>query len=102
MFKLQPEPTFKRKVTGFVPGRPLDGLTVTYRYKNADELRAWHASMADVTLRDALAAIIDTWDDAPMPYTPDALDEVAKLYPAFLHALIETYRREIFDARLGN
>lgn len=98
MFTLTPDPTFEAPCRGFVPGQPLAGCKVTYRYKDADALREWHDSFKSRTLRDVIAEIVETWRDAPVEYGPTAIDDIAKIYPAFPAALIETYRREIFEA----
>lgn len=101
MFKLDPDPTFDIPVRGFVPGKPLDGLRVVFRYKDADALKAWFGDGKRLIL-DMLAEVIDTWRDAPVEYGPAAIETIAKKYPAFPSALIETYRREMLEAATKN
>lgn len=102
MFKLEPNPTFEARVTGFVPGRPADGLFVTYRHQTAEEFQAWLGSFADKTVEDLLLDVVHSWRDAPREFSREALQDIAKTYPAFVPALIDAYRRELFEARTKN
>lgn len=102
MFKLTPSPQFESAVTGFVPGAPADGLRVTFKYQDKDALKAWHESFATRSVAEVLSEIVVTWRDAPIEYGPTAIEKVAEIYPAFPAALIETYRRELFEARSKN
>jgi hypothetical protein len=102
MFKLEPNPTFEVRVAGFVPGRPTDGLFVTFRHQTAEEFQAWLAGFADKTVEDVVVDVIHAWRDAPREFSREALQGIAKTYPAFVPALIDTYRRELFEARAKN
>lgn len=102
MFSMDPAPTFETHVAGFVPGRPLDGCRVKWRYKDADELKAWYATFSERPLAEAIEEVVDGWSDAPLDYTPGAVARVALKYPSFPGALLESYRREIFEARAKN
>lgn len=102
MFKLDPNPTFEARVSGFVPGRPGDCLVVTFRHQTAEQFAAWHASFADKTVEELLLDVIHSWRDAPREFSVDALRETNNRYPAFVPALLDTYRRELFEARTKN
>lgn len=102
MFKIDPNPTFEVRVAGFVPGRPTDGLFVSYRYQDADQFKTWLEGFADKTVEDLLVDVIHSWRDAPREFSREALQATAKTYPAFVPALIDAYRREIFEARTKN
>jgi hypothetical protein len=102
MFKLEPNPTFEVRVAGFVPGRAADGLFVTFRHQGAEQFAAWSMSFADKTIEDVLLDVIAGWRDAPREFSREALQETAKTYPAFVPALLDAYRRELFEARAKN
>jgi hypothetical protein len=102
MFKLEPNPTFEVRVAGFVPGRPLDGLFVTFRHQTAEQFQAWSISFAEKTVEDVLLDVVAGWRDAPREFSREALQEVSKTYPAFVPALLDAYRNELFEARRKN
>jgi hypothetical protein len=102
MFKLEPNPTFEVRVTGFVPGRPADGLFVTFRHQTAEQFTAWLAGFADKTVEDLVVDVVHAWRDAPREFSREALQDIAKTYPAFVSALITAYREELFEARRKN
>jgi len=102
MFKLEPNPTFEARVAGFVPGRQTDGLFVTFRHQTMDQFQTWLQGFADKTVEDALVEVIHAWRDAPREFSREALQDVAKVYPAFVPALIDVYRKELFEARTKN
>jgi hypothetical protein len=102
MFKAEPNPTFEVRVQGFVPGRAADGLFVTFRHQSADQFQTWLQSFADKTVEDLIVDVIVSWRDAPREFSREALQDFAKTYPALVPALIDTYRRELFEARTKN
>lgn len=102
MFKLEPNPTFEVRVVGFVPGRPNDGLFVVFRHQTQEQFTTWLQSFVDKTVEDLLVDVIHDWRDAPREFTREAIADVAKTYPAFVPALIDAYRSELFEARRKN
>lgn len=103
MFKIEPNPTFTVAVNGFVPGgSPRDGLMVEYRYKTPEEFTAWIEEFKDRKLTDVLMDVIAGWKDAPFEFSAESIDKIAKLYPAFPLALMDSYRAELFEAKRKN
>jgi hypothetical protein len=102
MFKLEPNPTFEVRVQGFVPGRQSDGLFVTFRHQTGEQFQAWLQSFADKTVEDLVVDVVHAWRDAPREFSREALQDIAKTYPAFVPALIDAYRTELFEARRKN
>lgn len=102
MFKLEANPTFEVRVSGFVPGRPGDGLFVTFRHKTQEEFKEWLTEFSDKTVEDLVCDIVHAWRDAPREFSREALQDIAKTYPAFVPALIDAYRSELFEARRKN
>lgn len=102
MFQEQPNPTFDLPVSGFVPGKPKDGLKVSYRHKTKSEYEAWVASFGADTLASRLYDVVAGWSDAPVPFEPGVIEKLAEAYPAFPQALFHTYANGLHVARLGN
>lgn len=102
MFKLEPNPTFEVRVAGFAPGRPTDGLFVTFRYLDQEAFTKWLQASVDRTVEDMLMDVIHGWRDAPLEFSIDALRSTQAKYPAFASALINTYREELFEAKRKN
>jgi hypothetical protein len=102
MFKLEPNPTFEVRVQGFVPGRPNDGLFVTYRHQTIEQFQAWQQTFSEKTLEDLVIDVVHAWRDAPREFSREALQDIAKTYPAFVSALFDVYKTELFEARRKN
>lgn len=102
MFKLQPNPTFPATVTGFVPGDPTAGVTMQFKHQTREQYDKWVGSFAGEPLISRLPEIVADWEDAPVPYTPEALAEVANTYPALPVLLLQTYTHHLFTAQQKN
>ena len=103
MFKLQPNPTFKARVALTVPGEaePAE-LVVNFRHLSRSGLKEFFSSLGDKTDAEALAEIIDGWEEIDTPYSAQSLAALLDNYPASGLELFDAYRRELMEARRKN
>ena len=103
MFKLEPNPTFTATVAGFKPGEgAAEGIPVLFKYRGRKELATFMTDAAEITTLDALMDIMAGWREVPLDFTRENVEKVCDLYPAFVGAVFDCYRRELTEARRKN
>jgi hypothetical protein len=102
MFKITPNPTFPAPVSGFIPGAPRDGMKVHFVHLDADQYQDWIERNREVPLVKSLPQIISSWEDAPVEYSPEALESLSKTYPALPQALMGEYVTNLFTVARKN
>lgn len=103
MFKLQPNPTFKARVSISVPGADTPAaLTVEFRHLSRSDLRSYFESLGGRGDADALGEIIADWADIDAKYTPENLAALVNNYPRSAMELFDAYRAELLESRRKN
>jgi len=103
MFKLQPNPTFKAKVSITIPGQDKPALVeMEFRHMSREAVKGFFESAAGKTDAEALADIVVGWSGVDQAYTSEALAVLLDNYPSAAGGIFEAFRRELFEARAKN
>ena len=91
------------------PGQETPGtMRVEYIYRTRADFDAWLESIKDKPVIDVVPEFVKNWGDCrdvdgnEIPYSPDALRQIAELSPAFPLDLYVGYRKGLFDSRVKN
>jgi hypothetical protein len=103
MFKLQPNPTFKAKVSISVAGeKRLPEIEIEFKYLNKEAIKKYFEDIAGKSDAEALSEIIVGWSGVDQPYSAEALTLLVDNYPAAAADLFETFRKELLEAKRKN
>jgi hypothetical protein len=111
MFILDPDPTFKFRVTMWRPGEETSStLTFIGRHKDSDQLKAWVDRAKDMEGNDAafLLEVVDGWegmadrDRNPVAFSKDAFVALVKKHPGSGMLIFNAYARELSAGRGKN
>lgn len=105
MFKLQPNPTFKRDVT--IKTADGDGkIKFEFKHKGRKALKAFYDSLGEgETARpdaEALLELIADWSGADGKFSPEALDQLLDDYPTAAKSIFEEYNLGLFEGKAKN
>lgn len=103
MLKFTANPTFKTKVTVPTTDGP-QTVKVTFKYKDADQWSAFVKERVNekALLTHVVADLVESWEDAEEPCSPEAMDKLAKVHPAAPNAFYEAYIAALTEGRLEN
>jgi hypothetical protein len=107
MLKLTPNPTFKTTVKLSVPGSETQEIiSVTFRHKTREELRAWIADK-ERNVVDSLDEVIESWsgiqgDDGEVAYSKDSLVKLTSGYSAAAGEFVTEYIKQLTESRTKN
>lgn len=103
MLKFTANPTFTTKVTVPTTDGP-QTVKVTFKYKDTDEWSSYVTEKINVKAKmtDVLADLIESWEDAEEPCSPESLEKLAKVHPAAPNAFYEAYIGALTAGRLEN
>jgi hypothetical protein len=103
MFKIEANPTFSARVSIGVPGGPTADLNCVFRHKTQEQYREFFSEAAVTGRTDAQAIfeIVDSWD-ADAPLTVDNVARLISNHHGAAWAILDTYARELTQARRGN
>ena len=103
MLKFTANPTFKATVTVPTTDGP-QTVKVTFKYKDADEWAAFVKDKinAEAKMTDVMAELIESWEDAEEPCSPESMAKLAKVHPAAPNALYEAYISALTQGKLEN
>jgi hypothetical protein len=111
MLVIAPKPTFTIPVNIHVPGQDEHGqISVTFNYKDVDELRDWQQRHGRKPVFDALKEVISTWQQQDvqdehgneLPYTDESLQRVLKKYHTAGQDFTQAYLAEVLGAKRKN
>lgn len=104
MFRLQPDPTFKARVSLSVPGHAKKAeIGIEFRHLSRSQIEAFFESCrGGRTDADALGEIIVGWSDVDTAYSSEALAQLVDNYPLAAQELFDAFRREALQAREKN
>lgn len=107
-FYLCPAATFKTDVPLSVPeGLGIATVSMTFLYKDKDELDQWIKENKSKPTAEALVEIIKGWevlgpDDLPVEVNKNNMITLSKKYPNALTEIFRGYYKAIADSRLKN
>ena len=102
MFRLQPNPTFRAKVSIPMPGEASVKVEFEFRHKPRDELVSYLQGTAGREDLDVLLDIVVRWWEVDAEFSRESLSAMLQNFPGSGPAIIGTYAKELADARLGN
>ena len=103
MLKLQPNPTFKTKVSISVAGEARNqDIEVEFKYLSKSKIKSCFEEIAGKTDSDALFDIVVGWSGVEVAYSKDALAELIDNYPSAAADMFEAFRRELLEAKRKN
>lgn len=105
MFKLQPNPTFKKDVTIQSPNG--DGvIEFEFKHKGRKALKAFFDSLGEgETARPDAEALLDLvagWGGADGEFSPAALEQLLDDYPTAAKSIFEAYNEGLFEGKAKN
>ncbi|MDD3675807.1 phage tail assembly chaperone [Thauera propionica] len=111
MFKLDLAPTFGATVRIPQPGGAKVAVRVTFNYLDADQYRATFDKYRTKPAAEWLTQLIagwetedlpGEWEGMPMPFSQDALAQLAIKQPRAIAAFVDTYQHEVLGLPLKN
>jgi hypothetical protein len=104
MLKLKPNPTFTVPVVIPTPGGDKVTIKMEFKHKSKDDYRAFveDEKNKDRSDEDAILDIAANWQDVDGEFNRDNLRELCQQYHGAATAIVQTYIRELTQARLGN
>lgn len=100
-FKLDPNPTFKAKVSIPVPGsRPAD-VEFEFRHFTRDDYAAIFSGDSTPTDKELILKIVKGWE-LEDEFNADNLDRLLQNYQGAASAIVGKFANELIPARLGN
>lgn len=109
MLKIKAKPIFKAVVNITVAGEDKPAtITVFFKHKRLDDLQKWLASRSATSTSDALAEVIDHWQDVgdengqDLPFSSSALEDFLAEYAAAGGELINAYLAALTESRTKN
>lgn len=111
MFKLQPAPTFKFRVSIAKPGsEEPETLKLLGRHKGQEELRAWGDRAKEMEGKDAafLLEVVEGWEDVcdaegkAVKFSAEAFGALLDAYPGSGLQVFQAYVRELSAGRTKN
>lgn len=103
MFKLNPAPTFKAKVSIPIPGqaKPAD-IDVEFKHLSAAQRAEVFGNLDAKTKLEFVSELVVGWSGVDQAFSAKALEALLDNYPAATTAIIEAFNREFFGARAKN
>jgi hypothetical protein len=102
MLKLQPNPTFKAKVSISVAGDRNQDIDVEFKYLSKTKIKTYFEDISGKSDADALAEIIVGWSGVEVAYSAEALAELIDNYPSAAADLFEVFRKELMEGKRKN
>lgn len=99
--KLVANPTFKAPVDIPVPGEAPAPVMFEFKHRTKADLEGFLKSAEDLTDEQAVAAIAIGWDMGEA-FTEKNVATFLQNYLGAARAIVETYLRELSQAKLGN
>ncbi len=99
--KLKPDPTFKAQVAIPLHGGGETKVEFDFQHRTRDELEAWLKAGADRDDVDAVLEAARGWELVE-PFDRENVSELVQNYIGAARAVVDTYVRELSQARLGN
>jgi hypothetical protein len=100
MFKLQPNPSFWAKVPITIPGQSKpEEIELEFLYLPEDERRA---QLDGKTTDEMLSLLVKDWRDVDTAFSAENFQRFLKNYPRARLDVLETYNRELYEARAKN
>lgn len=99
--RLNPEPTFKAKVSIPVPGSSPASVEFTFKHKTRAQTKEWIEGLADGSDTAIVQEIVVAWelDDE---FTPENVARLCENYLGAAAAILSTYLAELRGAREKN
>jgi hypothetical protein len=104
MLKLQPNPTFKAKVSIPTPGGEKVEVELTLRHMTREGLEQFLTGpeAKDRSDEDSIMAIVSAWSGVDAEFSRDSVALLLQQYHAAGRAIVSAWVSELTQARLGN
>lgn len=103
MFKLQPNPTFKARVSITIAGQDKPAMVeMEFKHLSREAVREYFETLGGKTDTEALAVIVVGWSGVDQAYSAESLAILLDNYPSAAKSIFDTFRSELFEARAKN
>ena len=106
MFKLQPNPTFKKTVSIPVPGEEAVAVTFIFKHMGRKAFKKFYESLTSTKSNredaDVLLEIVEGWEGVDGDFNKENLDLLLDNYFGSAMAILEAYQAALVEAREKN